>query len=228
MNSYDAIFIGAHPDDIVLACSGTVLKLMENKIQCCIVSLTNGDRGGLDNNRIRVDELASSAQILNVAYKVLDFIDTQIYSDVQSAFKMLDLIKRTNPKFIFTHASQDAHPDHQNAYRLVERAIMYSFVRHNKDVRLRLQSLFTFPPIRMTLSNFRAFHPNFTVDISPFIVLKESAIKAHASQMPAILRNMRIMLNYNRMIGNMQDLDYAEAFHYKHFHENEIQFNHVF
>ena len=57
---YDVIFIGAHPDDVILACGGTVSKLSSLGYKCIILSLSAGENGRIELASIRKRELQKS------------------------------------------------------------------------------------------------------------------------------------------------------------------------
>ena len=57
----DIIFFGAHPDDVEIACSGTILKCIEMGKEIGIVDLTKGELGTRGNAELRAEESVALA-----------------------------------------------------------------------------------------------------------------------------------------------------------------------
>jgi len=55
----DILAIGAHPDDVELSCSGTLIKHIKKGYKAAIVDLTQGELGSRGNAILR-DQLPSS------------------------------------------------------------------------------------------------------------------------------------------------------------------------
>ncbi len=72
----DILAIAAHPDDVELACSGTVLKHIEMGYTVGVVDLTQGELGSRGRAELRMQEAAESAKILGISFrKSLKFAD---------------------------------------------------------------------------------------------------------------------------------------------------------
>ena len=61
----DALAIGAHPDDIELSVSGTLIKLAELGYRVGVVDMVRGELGSRGTPAIRAREAKASAKIMN-------------------------------------------------------------------------------------------------------------------------------------------------------------------
>ena len=64
MNKLDILVFAAHPDDVELACSGTVLKHISLGYKVGIVDLTKGELGTRGSATIRAEESKVASEIL--------------------------------------------------------------------------------------------------------------------------------------------------------------------
>ena len=65
----DILCFGAHPDDVELSCSGTILKEISLGKKVGIIDLTRGELGTRGSAEIRDAEAAKAAQILGVSVR---------------------------------------------------------------------------------------------------------------------------------------------------------------
>ena len=63
----NVLCIGAHPDDIELSCSGTLLKHIKNGKKVGIIDLTQGELGSRGSAEIRLVEASESGKILGLS-----------------------------------------------------------------------------------------------------------------------------------------------------------------
>ena len=76
----DILAIAAHPDDIELACSGTLASHRDMGYKVGILDLTKGEMGTRGTPEIRMQEAEASAEILglsareNLGFKDIYFI----------------------------------------------------------------------------------------------------------------------------------------------------------
>ena len=59
----DVLAIGAHPDDIELACGGTVAKFVQQGYKVALCDLTQGELGTRGTKEIRREEARQAAKI---------------------------------------------------------------------------------------------------------------------------------------------------------------------
>lgn len=158
--------VGAHPDDLELACGGTIARLADSGHEVHALVMSAGGRGG--DAGVRPDEAIAGGAFLGVAkLQVLDFTDTRL-SDHES--EMADAIeaaiRRFNPDIIFTHSANDQHQDH----RAVHLATLRAARRHPAILCYESPSV------------TRDFLPSVFVDIEDYVDVKVAAVGVHYDQ----------------------------------------------
>lgn len=118
--------LGAHPDDLEIGCSGTLLTLVEQNRSVgvtWVVFSGDNERGGEALESART--LLASVQDKEIIVK--DFRDGFFPYDGASLKEVFEEIKtRVAPDVIFTHHRQDLHQDH----RLVADLTWHTFRDH--------------------------------------------------------------------------------------------------
>jgi len=123
----DILAIGAHPDDIELACSGTLIKEINNGKKVVLLDLTLGELGSRGNSSIRTQEANKSAHIMGASERVqLNLSDGFFEINETSLIEVIKQIRHFKPKTILANATSDRHPDHGRASDLVRRAAFLS------------------------------------------------------------------------------------------------------
>ncbi len=158
--------IGAHPDDLELACGATLAKLVDNGGEVCTIVMSGGGSGG--EARRRVEEARRGSTYLGAARtKVLDFCDTQLDIHENEMVKVLErAIREFRPDIVMTHSANDYHQDHSAVHRATMRAA------RREPTILCYESPSATP----------WFSPVFFVDISRHIDVKTHAIQVHEDQ----------------------------------------------
>ena len=144
--------IGAHPDDIELGCSGTLLRHVNNKDKIYLLILTKGEASG--DPDIRTEECYKSAEIL-CAEKIFfgELSDTKIEDGIHTINTIENIINKIKPDIIYSHSYKDTHQDHRNtsyatlsAGRRVKKILMYesptSFIEFSPHVYIDIKKSF--------------------------------------------------------------------------------------
>ena len=117
--------IGAHPDDIEIACSGTLAKCIKRGDTVIVCHVSSGSLGHVviqpdelrlirANEAKRAGALAGVEEVLCAGFDDLEIFDTKEARD-----KLVDIIKYANPDLIITHDPNDYMPDHVAVSNLV-------------------------------------------------------------------------------------------------------------
>lgn len=123
----DILAIAAHPDDIELACSGTLLKHIELGYSVGIVDLTQGELGTRGSGELRLVEASNSAEILGVSFRNNLNLGDGFFEENETNLKaIISEIRKAKPKIVFANAPKDRHPDHGRASSLISRACFLS------------------------------------------------------------------------------------------------------
>ena len=168
--------VGAHLDDIELACGGTLAKAIKNghKVKVLIMSksgYTNKDGQIQRPNDIAVKEGTKALNTLGVKdIEILDFPtkDIPFCSDVVNPIDVC--ISKFNPDIIFTHHPFDTHQAHEG----VSKATIAAARRKN--------TVYFYEPIAPSGRSYVAFKPHLYVDIEDTIDLKIKSLKCHKSE----------------------------------------------
>ncbi|MEE1246329.1 MAG: PIG-L family deacetylase [Acutalibacteraceae bacterium] len=179
------LVIGAHPDDIAISCSGTVLKYIANGESVYLCTISNGCYGHteIEPERlagIRIAEDRAMADILKAkAYYNLNINDQFVDSNnIEQVNLLADVITEAKPDLIITHAPDDYHRDHQETYKLVFRAsCAASLVFWSNSNTAPMCPIYLMDSFAL-----KGFEPTEYVDITPYIDNKIKAILCHESQ----------------------------------------------
>ncbi len=174
----DVLCFGAHPDDLELTAGATIAKMKADGLRVGMIELTHGEMGTRGSGRTREREAAAAARILGVDFRIqLDFGDGGLRTGREEEREVIDVIRRSSPKVVFAPLTDDRHPDHVRAGRLVTDASFYAGLRriHTKFAAHRPQAVIYY-------MQWYVVTPTFVVDVSDTWKTKMRAIAAFKSQ----------------------------------------------
>ena len=123
MEKLDILAFGAHPDDVELSCSGTLIREVQQGKRVGVVDLTMGELGTRGSAEIRMKEAALAAEIMGLSYRQnLGLSDGFFEENQDSLQKIIQQIRYCQPDIVIANAIQDRHPDHARGSNLVSRA----------------------------------------------------------------------------------------------------------
>jgi len=220
----DILAFGAHPDDIELACAGTLMVEKGNGKKVGIIDLTQGELGTRGSAAIRKQEAAAASKIMNIDVREnLALPDGFFKNDEVNQRLVIAAIRKYQPEIIICNAPEDRHPDHGRASQLVEDAIFLSGLRKIETIDNGVHQQVWRPHFVFNYIQDRYLHPNFVIDISGVIERKIAAIKAYGTQFvnpdldepqtyistPDFLEGI---INRSKMYGKMIGVKYAEGY----------------
>ena len=168
--------IGAHLDDIEIACGGTLAKAVESGHTVKVLIMS---KSGYTNNSGKIqrsDELAVK-EGLNALHTlgiqdidILDFAtkDIPFCSDVVHAIDLV--LADFKPDIIFTHHPFDTHQAHEGVAKATIAAAR------------RMNTVFFYEPITPSGRSYVAFKPHLYVDIESTVEKKIESLKCHTSE----------------------------------------------
>lgn len=179
----DVLAFGAHPDDVELSCSGTILQLITSGKKVGIIDLTQGELGTRGTAKLRLQEAAVAAKRLGVTVREnLGFADGFFQNDKKHQLDIVKVIRKYRPEIVLANAIEDRHPDHGRAAALVEEACFLSGLKKIKT-KLNGKDQQAWRPEKVFhYIQDRYIKPDFVVDISKFFEKKMQAIQAYKSQ----------------------------------------------
>lgn len=168
--------VGAHLDDIEIACGGTLAKAIENghRVKVLIMSksgYTNKEGKMQRSDEVAVEEGTNALHALGIQeIQILDFPTKDIpwRSDVVNAIDLC--IADYDPDVIFTHHPFDTHQAHAG----VSNATVAAARRRN--------TVFFYEPITPSGRSYVAFRPQLYVDIGQTIEKKLTSLREHKSE----------------------------------------------
>jgi bacillithiol biosynthesis deacetylase BshB1 len=174
----DILAFGAHPDDIELAASGTLLHHRGLGQKIGVIDLTQGELGTRGNAALRLQEAEKAAQILGLsARENLGMADGFFEINENNLLKVVEMIRKYRPEVVFANAVSDRHPDHGRGAELVSRACFLSGL-----VKVETNQQPWRPKTFYNYIQDRGLTPNFVVDITPYWPKKLESIMAYSSQ----------------------------------------------
>lgn len=158
--------IGAHPDDLELACGATLAKLIDQGHEVRAVVMSHGSSGG--NGPVRAVEARNGSRYLRVEQTTVhDFEDTALERYELLMVRAIEkAIAEFQPDVVLTHSPNDQHQDHSAVYSATLRAAR------------RCSSILCYESPSAT----RDFSPGFFVDVTSHIDIKVRAIEQHRDQ----------------------------------------------
>ena len=184
MQPLDLLAIAAHPDDVELACAGTMLMAKRAGKRTGIVDLTRGElstRGTLES---RANETKAATEILQLDYRAnLDMSDGNIELSQANLHKLIVEFRKTRPTVLLTPHRAERHPDHEAASELAHRAVFYGGLTkiETKDEDGNIQAPHR-PLLVLHYMQTLTFEPRIIVDISSVMDLRMKAVEAYGSQ----------------------------------------------
>ncbi len=179
----DILAIGAHPDDIELSCSGTLLKHKALGYSIGLIDLTMGQLGSRGTSELRLEEAKMASKILGATFRHNLRWEDGFFEGTQD--HLIDLIKEirnARPKIILANAIQDRHPDHGRASTIIDRAAFLSgLVKIETSYRGMHQQPHR-PSLVLHYIQDRFVQPDLVFDITKNFEEKMSAISCYASQ----------------------------------------------
>ena len=128
--SLDVIAVGAHPDDVEIACGGTVARLVEQGYRVGIIDLTDGEpTPGSPGPEVRLEEARQAAEVLGVHRRItLDLPNRRLFDTFEGRVALAKEFRRYRPKLVlgFGEKTPMASPDHWQAMQLTDAAVFYS------------------------------------------------------------------------------------------------------
>jgi bacillithiol biosynthesis deacetylase BshB1 len=175
----DALFIGAHPDDIEITSAGTLLNMIKAGKKAGIIDLTMGELSTRGDLRTRKKETDSASKILGIKIREnLGLPDGDIQNNQRNRIKLIRLIRKFKPTVVFAPYPNDRHPDHINASNLIRESVYYSGLN-----KIQTDGFEPYRPSKIFYFRHAYDLPiSFIVDISDVYKIKIRSIKAYKSQ----------------------------------------------
>lgn len=213
--------IGAHPDDVEIACSGTLAKCVKRGDKVIVCHVSTGNLGHVvippDELKVmRAAEAKRAGQLAGIEVISAGFDDLDIFDGNRSSRdRIVEVIQYAQPDFIITHNPDDYMPDHTAVSRLVfDASFAATLPNYPTEVKRAAQLV---PIYYMDTLAGVGFEPTEYVDISEEIDLKIRMLCCHESQIVWMRDHDGIdfadmVRTCSRYRGYQCGADYAEGF----------------
>ena len=179
----DILAFGAHPDDVELGCAATLAKEISKGKKVGIVDLTRGELGTRGTVAIRTQEAMSAAKIIGAVLREnMGFEDGFFVNDKAHQMAIVEVIRKYQPEVVLCNAIEDRHIDHPKGSQLVSDACFLSGLRKIKTEVEGISQAAWRPKQVYHYMQWKNTQPDFVVDVTGFMDVKEKAVKAHVSQ----------------------------------------------
>ena len=185
----DLLLVGAHPDDLELHFGGIAARAVADGLTVVGLDLTRGERATRGDAKARAQEAAASAKVLGLAERLnAGLPDTGVnHLDAAQLGAVVELVRRVRPRWVLAPHPEDAHPDHREGGRLLERALFFAHVGGYPAAGERHTAhglLFDWPESGSRADAFgaRFASSGLVVDISGHWEAKRRALECYGSQ----------------------------------------------
>jgi len=180
----DLLAIGAHPDDVELGCSGTLIKEIKRGKKVGILDLTQGELGTRGTIETRYAEAAEAASIMGVSVREnLRMRDGFFRNDEEHQLQVVRTLRKYRPEIVIANILEDRHPDHGRGGWLVYDACFLSGLRQIKtqDDEGAEQEKWR-PKMLLHYIQDRFYEPDIIIDISDEWEQRMESVKAYRTQ----------------------------------------------
>jgi bacillithiol biosynthesis deacetylase BshB1 len=176
--SLDILAFGAHPDDVELAASGTLIRAARAGALTGVISLTRGETGTRGTPAARAAEFDAAALVMGLRHhEMLSLPDGRLRDDEESRQAVIREIREHRPRIVLLPYWEDRHPDHPAASRIVEAAAFFAGLAKRETGQAPHR-----PAALVYYMSTWEFEPSFVVDVSDVIEEKRRALEAYRTQ----------------------------------------------
>jgi LmbE family N-acetylglucosaminyl deacetylase len=189
----DLIAVGAHPDDVEIACGGTLARLARKGYRVGIVDLTDGEPTPLSPGPdVRLAEARRAAEILGVSVRVnLNLPNRRLFDTFEARVALARVFRRYRPKVVLGFGGKTvmASPDHYQAMLITDAAVFYSRLskwdEHFDGLPVHSVSNQLGFPIALHGLDLPDASGYLVADIGPTLGAKIDAVRCYETQFPA-------------------------------------------
>lgn len=200
----DVVAVGAHPDDVEIACGGTLARLSRLGYRVGIIDLTDGEPTPLSPGpETRLAEAQRAAETLGVAVRrTLDLPNRRLFDSFEARVALAAEFRRYRPRLVLGFGGKTplASPDHWQAMLLTDAAVFYSRLTKWDEYFPGLPVHAISAQVYFSLAWGSLELPegsgHFVVDISDTLDAKLAAVACYATQFPPAKRHV-----FDRMRG---------------------------
>src|SRR5919106_1261788 len=188
----DIIAVGAHPDDVEIACGGTLAALVDAGSKVGIIDLTDGEPTPLSPGPdVRMAEAKAAGEALGVHLRTLLHLpNRRLFDSFEARVKLAIEFRKHRPRLVIGLGDKTpmASPDHWQAMQITDAAVFFSRVTKWGDqfdnlpphtIARQLYCLLGAPLAGPTMPGGQ-----IVVDISSTLARKLASIRCYKTQFP--------------------------------------------
>ena len=212
----DMIAVGAHPDDVEIACGGTLARLARRGYAVGIVDLTDGEpTPHSPGPEVRLAEAKRAGEILGALRRInLNMPNRRLFDSFEARVALAKVFRRYKPKVVLGFGGKTvlASPDHYQAMLITDAAVFYSRLTKWDEYFDGLPThtvvnQLSFP-IAMHGLDLPEASGYIVADIGSTLEVKLEAIRAYQTQFPAakagIFRAVEAMNRYQGLTAGFE------------------------
>ncbi len=188
----DVIAVGAHPDDVEIACGGTLANLVLQGYRVGIVDLTDGEPTPMSPGpEVRLAEAARAGEVLGVHMRVqLDLPNRRLFDTFEARVALAKVFRRYRPKLVlgFGEKTPLASPDHFQAMQITDAAVFYSRLtkwdQYFDGLPVHTISGYLYYTLAFSMLTHSAGMGLLVVDIGDTLETKLAAVRCYETQFP--------------------------------------------
>ncbi len=219
MEQVDILTIAAHPDDVELTCSGTLIRMVAQGYSVGILDLTQGEMGTRGTPEIRAAEAEAAAKVIGARFRErMNLGDSRLTPSIENRLAVAERIRMARPKTIILPYWEGRHPDHYTAATIGYEASYAAGLK-----QLPISGSPHRPKKILYASMYWEVKPSFLVDVTSQFQQKLQAINCFASQFAGDLKDItELYPAWGRLLdrvttqckyyGHLMGVDYAEPF----------------
>jgi bacillithiol biosynthesis deacetylase BshB1 len=174
----DLLVFGPHPDDLEIGLGGSIARHAEAGHTVGLCDLTLGELGSNGTPDQRLREAEDARRVLGAAWRDnLRWPDGGITDSPDLIRSAVECIRRHQPTTIAIPWSQDRHPDHVAAHRVLAIAVFRSGLRRYDTGQAPWRADWT---CEYFINDSAT--PSFVIDVSDTYERKQAALACHRSQ----------------------------------------------
>jgi bacillithiol biosynthesis deacetylase BshB1 len=209
----DVIAVGAHPDDVEIACGGTLAKLVKQGYRVGIIDLTDGEpTPGSPGPEVRLAEAKAAAEALGVQVRVtMELPNRRLFDSFEARVALAKEFRKYRPRVVigFGDKTPLASPDHWQAMQITDAAVFYARLTkwdaefehlpvHTVKKQLWYPLGFNQMEVLKHAGNF------FVQDISDSLETKLAAIRCYRTQFPPHKERVFQLVESTAVVWGMQ------------------------
>ena len=188
----DVIAVGAHPDDVEIACGGTLAKLVKQGYGVGIIDLTDGEPTPKSPGpEVRLEEARRAAAALGVTTRVqLGMTNRRLFDSFEARVALAKEFRKYRPRLVlgFGEKTPLASPDHWQAMQITDAAVFYSRLtkwdEHFDGLPVHTVPALVYFRLAFTAPAMVEGAGHFVVDISEEFETKLESVRCYQTQFP--------------------------------------------